>query len=280
MLRVSLVLMSLAMGACGASVTAEPALSSGSDAGSAVGPSTVIAQFFATEETGATATGVQTFDSLQVDLGPAGSSTGSCPGALAVAGPCCVFPPPRPPPTLTGGGGQGGVEAEPNAGTIALVDTTSGRPIGTYGYVGGVYTVPSAYGYNALVWQPGDMLTVSATGGSSIGAFTVSAPALVPPSPVVPSRLGRSDAVVTWQPDPNADTLSITIEDGRGAEVYCRVPDAHGSLTIDASVLAALTSGPGCQGTAVRDATRYGQTPEGRVLFETSGWATFACTLE
>ena len=140
--------------------------------------------------------------------------------------------------------------------------------------------LPRRYGYDTLVWQPGNVLTLSATGGASIGAFTVSAPALVPPSPSVPAHLGPGDAVLTWQPDPNADTLSIIVNDGHGAEVYCRVPDAHASLTIDASLLAVLASGPGCEGTAERNAARYAQTPGGRVLFATSGWATFACSRE
>jgi hypothetical protein len=60
--------------------------------------------------------------------------------------------------------------------------------------------------------------------------------------------------------------------------VVCTVPDAQGSLTIEGSLLSGLQNA--CQGVAERTARGYAQTPEGRVLFSTSGWGDFRCTFE
>jgi hypothetical protein len=60
--------------------------------------------------------------------------------------------------------------------------------------------------------------------------------------------------------------------------VVCTVPDAQGSLTIEGSLLSGLQNA--CQGVAERAVRGYAQTPEGRVLFSTSGWGDFRCTFE
>ncbi len=256
--------------ACGGSVAHDAAADSGTP-----GPQQVVAGFYATEEA---APGFAPQDSLEMVLGPVPAETsGPCPGAVAVAGVCCAYPPIPPHPTPLPGDGGAAQGAGPDVGTIAFGDSTSGNPIGQYAYTNGTYYPPPAY--PGLVWQPGDTLTVSATGGPSIGAFTLSLPALIPPSPTVPATIGPSqDADFTWAPDPNADTMSISVGDGTGAEVVCSVPDAQGSLTIEGSLLSGLQNA--CQGVAERAVRGYAQTPEGRVLFSTSGWGDFRCTFE
>jgi hypothetical protein len=207
------------------------------------------------------------------------SATFSCPGATAIVGDCCVFPPIRPPPDPVPGKGPGtgAVNIGTSAGALALLDATTSASIGTFdfgtqGYAG----LPAAY--YATRWRPGDILTVNATGGQ-IPAFNVSAPALSPPIVQAPSTIvPTEDLKITWEPDPNADTLMIQIDDeDAGAIVLaCSVPDSDGALTVDASLFASFKSGDTCQVTADRTTTRYAQTPAGRVELDSFGYSASA----
>lgn len=199
-----------------------------------------------------------------------------CAGASATAGSCCYFGPIKRPPTQPPGDG-GSVATERSAGTVNLTSSgsSSNAAIDTFEYSSGIYKdAPGVY--QSWVWQPGDVLHVTASGGD-IGAFAVSAPALVPPAANVASTFARNeDLTITWRPDANAETFAVSILDGgTGAVVACSVPDASGTVTIAASLLSELNSDTRLQGSAMRRAFRYAQTPSGRVAFATVGWATF-----
>jgi hypothetical protein len=196
----------------------------------------------------------------------------SCP-ATATVGACCVFPPIRPPPTQPPGSGTGAVDYGASAGALALLDVTSSATVDTFDFGSkGYQRLPASY--YAARWQPGDVLSVSAT-GDQIGAFTVSAPALIPPVMQFPERIvaGKSFQI-TWQPDPNADTLMIQLLDVNAGSVVvaCSAPDSDGTLTVDASLLSTFKSGDSCSGGADRETTRYAQTPTGRVAFRSFGY--------
>jgi len=216
-------------------------------------------------------------DRFDVQLQPAPPATAYCAGATATAGGCCYFAPTPPPPDPVPGSG-GSVATEANAGPITLVDATSNASLGTFGF--------SGWGYMSLpmsapdVWHAGDLLSVSAA-GAQIGAFRVSALALIPPAVQAPSSFAATeDMVITWQPDPNADTMSVTIDDDVGGIVACSAPDAQGTVTMPGSLLAAFRSGDRCEGSAERATTSYAQTPTGRVAFVTSGWTTFDASVQ
>lgn len=165
--------------------------------------------------------------------------------ATCAVGACCYLPPSPPRPVPTQPPGCGSVVPDKNAGVITLVDTTSRAQIGTFPYVnfvtgggcGGGYPF---MGYTAPVWRPGDILTVHAT-GDQVSAFTVSAPALIPPIGQIPSSINLDqDFQITWQPDPNADIMNISISGGQSAGgVNCTLPDAKGSVTVATSLLLA-----------------------------------------
>ena len=105
--------------------------------------------------------------------------------------------------------GSGSAVVDQKAGVITLVDTTSRVQIGTFNnYVTDAYPDME---FTATVWQPGDILTVRAT-GDQVSAFTVSAPTLIPPIGQIPSSINlNQDFQITWQPDPNADIMNISI---------------------------------------------------------------------
>lgn len=86
--------------------------------------------------------------------------------------------------------------------------------------------------------------------------------------------------MITWQADPNADTMSVVVDDDQGGIVACSAPDAQGTVTMPASLFAAFRSGDRCQGSAERATTRYTQTPTGRVAFVTSGWTSFDASVQ
>ncbi len=165
---------------------------------------------------------------------------GTCAGAAQTVGDCCYFPPSPLPATQPPGTGSPVVDQ--NAGVITLVDTTSRAQIGAFNYVADGYPEME---FSGTVWQPGDILTVRAT-GDQVSAFTVSAPALIPPIGQIPSSINPTqDFQITWQPNPNADIMNIWISDGQsvGKGVNCTVPDANGSVTVAATLFAAFQSG-------------------------------------
>lgn len=236
--------------------------------GASTGP--IVGQLLLTTE----AFGGQLLETFTADLQPLPppATSFSCPGATAIVGDCCLFPPIRPPPTPLPGSGTGTANYGSNAGVLALLDATSSATIGTFDFGSRGYAGLPA-NYYATRWNPGDILTVSAT-GDGIAAFTVSVPALSPPAVKFPSSivLGK-DMKVTWQPDPNADTVMVSIldDDAGSVEIACSAPDSDGAVTVDASLLAAFEPGDFCQESADRGTVRYAGTPMGRVALKSFG---------
>lgn len=218
-------------------------------------------------------------DRFDVNLQTLTAPGSPCAGAAHVVGACCYFAPTPPPPLQVNGGG-GTPATEASAGTLEIVDTTTGSTLGTYQPGNGLYVGLPA-NYAAGTWSPGDELTVSASGGE-IDAFSASIRALAPASASVPTTVALGhDLVVSWAPDPASDTMSIGLLDsGTGAVVACTVPEAQGTVTIDASLFASFNTGAGCQATAIREAQAYAQTPAGRVLLASFGWASGFCTVQ
>lgn len=222
----------------------------------------------------------QTFDARFV-AGPefdAGGLVGTCAGVAQTVGDCCYFPPSPLPGTQLPGSGS--AVADQKAGVITLVDATSRVQIGTFNYVTDGYYPDMEF--TATVWQPGDILTVRAT-GDQVSAFTVSAPALIPPVGQIPSSINlNQDFQITWQPDPNADIMNISISGQPGevnsGEVNCTLPDANGSVTVATSLLAAAFQ-PGDASTVSlgvslgRAAQRDTQTSTGTVEFATRAYS-------
>ena len=211
------------------------------------------------------------FDVFGAELAPyANPPQAPCAGASTIVGPCCSFSAPPKPPLLHGDGGAGTPVIETSAGPLTLVDTTSNATISTFDYGAYDYTsIPATF--PAGSWQPGDTLALSAA-GDQIGAFDVSVPALVPPVPTFPASFSASqNLTVGWQPDPNADTMSISFDDSHGALVLCTAPDAQAEVTIDASLFAVYTPGEVLRGNAQREAQRVAQTAQGRIVLQTFG---------
>jgi hypothetical protein len=84
----------------------------------------------------------------------------------------------------------------------------------------------------------------------------------------------KQGLTLTWVPDPNAQTMVISLESGNAYDVVCVVPDAQGSLTVDASLFSAFEAG-GCQVSADRTATWYTSTPVGNVALSSDGYSTY-----
>jgi hypothetical protein len=202
------------------------------------------------------------------DAGP----YGTCAGAAQVMGDCCYFPPS--PLPVTQPPGSGSPVADQNAGVVTLVDTTSRAQIGTFNYDHVNDGYPSME-FAAPVWQPGDILTVRAA-GDQVSAFSLSAPALIPPIGQIPSTINlNQDFQITWQPDPNADVMNIWISDGQsaGKGVNCTLPDANGSVTVAASLFAAFQSGDASTVSLGRITQRATQTSMGTIEFATRAYS-------
>lgn len=246
----------------------EPTGAGGS--GGAIGPKDVIARFVTTT---ANENGNYASDGFTALLGSS-PTEGFCSGAIRAVGACCLFPAPRPQPDPVPGSGS--APPAESAGTLQVADATTHASIATYPYRQGNYVIPPDY--PAGTWSAGDQLTVSATGGAQIGAFAVTGPALVPPFSSLPTSINQgSDLTVSWTPQPDSQTMMISLDTDSGAMIACSVPEAQGKVTIDASL---LPSSPQvtCQMTAVREADHYAQTPKGRVMLESVGYASNLCT--
>ena len=91
---------------------------------------------------------------------------------------------------------------------------------------------------------------------------------------VVPQTLPKTqDLELHWTPDANAETMGIGILDTlTGASIGCTVPDSAGTVEVDTSLLAGLSSGVPCEVTALRIASRTTQTENGP--FQLSSYGT------
>ena len=197
----------------------------------------------------------------------------TCAGAAQTVGYCCYFPP-SPHPGTQPFSDSGSQVVDQNAGVITLVDTTSKAQIGTFNYDHVNDAYPSME-FTTPVWQPGDILTVRAT-GDQVSAFSVSAPALIPPIGQIPSSINLNQAFqITWQPDPNADIMNIWISDGQsvGKGVNCTLPDANGGVTVAASLFVAFQAGDASGVSLGRGAQRDTQTSTGTVEFTTRAYS-------
>ncbi len=296
-LRMALGSVAVLLVACGGGVAVTPGgagNSGGSSSGSAGGSSSgsadgsdsgtgdamsgeILGQLLITTEADQT----QLLEVFSADLQPRPATSLACAGATATVGACCVFPPIPPIPTPLPGSGTGTANYGTNVGVLALLDTTSGTSIGSFDFgTQGYEGLPA--NYYTTRWQPGDILAVSAT-GDQIGAFTVSAPALSPPAVQFPSTIvATEDLKITWQPDPQADTMWIQIldEDEGSVDISCSAPDSDGTVTVDMSLFAAFKSGDLCQGAADRETVRYAQTPTGNVALKSFGYSeTFSASV-
>jgi hypothetical protein len=246
----------------------------GEHGGTVTGPEAVVGELYALT----VVTNGQTSQSFDLNFQVMPPPADACDRATSTVGSCCYFAPVRRPPTQPPGSGTPSIES--SAGTVTLTDVTSNARIDSFDYRSGAYSHAPA-NYRSPVWQPGDELRVNAA-GDQIGAFTVSASTLLPPAVQVPSPIVRGqDVVITWRPDAHAEAFSFSILDtATGGDVVCSVPDAAGTLTIDASLFAAFEPSAQVQGVAERRAVRYAQTPTGRVAFKTLGWTSVEVSID
>jgi hypothetical protein len=133
------------------------------------------------------------------------------------------------------------VENEDDTVSLNLYGTTE---LGRWGFV-----VKSGYppAMNLSPWNPGDELTVSAS-GDQVHAFTGTlhvGGALVG---LTPSFFGGSlaidrtkDLVVSWTPEDAGEDVSLYLTQGLGLNCFCAVADSAGSLTVDTGVLSQFT---------------------------------------
>jgi hypothetical protein len=136
--------------------------------------------------------------------------------------------------------GTGSPSTTANAGTISIRNTTSGAALAAFSYSGGSGYTPVA-ATPTVAWQAGDVVTVTATGNDSIGAFAQSIRTLAAPSVTFPSQSSAAqNMTLTWVPDSNAQSMSITLINSRAASVTCQVSDSVGTVTIDSSLLTSM----------------------------------------
>jgi hypothetical protein len=134
------------------------------------------------------------------------------------------------------GPGCGTPNAAASAGRIELVDTTKGTLLGSW------TSQADSMSFAPPRWAPGDTVTVTAS-GAEVPSFSISVPVLSAPSITLPvSFSANQNLALSWTPDPNAQTMVVSINGGDS--ITCTPPDPAGALMIDASLFANLSSGP------------------------------------
>lgn len=172
----------------------------------------------------------------------------SCVGS--VVGSCCVYSQPLIDIPM------GGVEPlTVSAGTIAIADTADGgfRLLGAASFSGLGYTPISSAETPTLLWNPGDTLSVAATGGLVSGfAASITAP---PPFTGVSPALTLTDQIVVplttdftvnWTPGPSAaagGSVTAHIFDPAGTYIDCTALDSAGIVTAPAASFAGILQG-------------------------------------
>jgi hypothetical protein len=199
-------------------------------------------------------------------------------------GACTYDPPPSPiadPPRNCGT-----PNTAANAGTITVSDNTTISTVATYhwtsqGYPSDAAGIVSTSFVNPL-WQAGDGISVTAS-GADVPAFSLAIHALSSPAiPLPASFSAHQNLVFSWTPDPNAQTMKVTIEDTNQASlIFCTPEDAAGTLSIDASLFANFSSSDTFTVTISREADVTKSDGPAQVgLRSFSGWDTGSIALE
>ncbi len=130
-----------------------------------------------------------------------------------------------------------------SVGTVDVTGTTP--PVTLEAIDNGVYIGGQDF---ANLYQPGDVVTLSASGGDRIGPFELSTPGVEPLGVYCDAvDLSQNDALTcTWMPSAVSGSrfrLVVTKSDQHGAlpaELICDVGDSVGSLTVPASLIDAI----------------------------------------
>jgi len=142
----------------------------------------------------------------------------------------------------------------PDAGTVTLMSVETTVATLEPGGTGETWDLGSAwrvqFGAYWLVdsqsWNPGDALTVSAT-GNQVHAFTgtlqtgsllAGVVPLIGPAPVVVDL--TQDFEVSWTPEGRSNEIVLLMLQGLGLTCYCIVPDSAAHVTVDASIVNAF----------------------------------------
>ena len=152
--------------------------------------------------------------------------------------------PPCVPPDVCGFGGE--CRPYPGAldiGTVSVAGTTPPIEVDLHA---GLYYASTTHAPD--LYQPGDALTLSATGGSGVEPFEISAlgvPSLVPAQTLV-TLVRHGDVELSWQPEPVPAGARVRVwmyihhHALYQAYLQCEVDDSDGTLTIPASIVDAL----------------------------------------
>jgi hypothetical protein len=124
----------------------------------------------------------------------------------------------------------------------------------------------------------GDVVTLDATGGVDVPAFTVDV--AVPPFPTVtlPATVDRTmDLVISWGAT-TADSTQVVLGSGSNPATECIVPGNAGTVTIPAALVGRYPAGPGVLAFSVFDSQTIvagGHTIDGQAAMGTSADLTF-----
>jgi hypothetical protein len=226
-----------------------------------------------------------TFSAVTVGI-PCEFDSGSSPyqGTPVTLGACTYDPPLSPiadPPRNCGT-----PNTAANAGTITVSDSTTMSTVATYNWTSQGYPIDPggivSTSFANPVWQVGDAVSVTAS-GADVPAFSLATHALSAPAiPLPASFSAHENLAFSWTPDPNAQTMEVTIEDTKqGSFIDCTPEDAAGSLSIDASLFANFSSSDTFTVTISREADVTKSDGPAQVgLRSFSGWDTGSIAFE
>ena len=166
---------------------------------------------------------------------------GSCPSPGVAMGACCFTGPPGATSTTYYG-----------AGNVYVLGPSTSAMLATVTQLNGIYLAENTTS-PALLWTPGDVLGVGATGGAGVGAFTSPAPTsseLMGLSPAIVTGMTidtSMDFTLTWSPDTLTgvdEIVQLVLESstasGPDGTIACLANDSMGGvgLTVPAALFA------------------------------------------
>ncbi len=172
-------------------------------------------------------------------------ATPMCPSTGTPSGSCCYLP-----PVATDGGtaADGGTTAMAvSAGTITIKDAAANVAALNPLMNGGGYFITSGTMNPSVRWNPGDMLSISAS-GATVQAFTGSLTSVDDLAGVMPALsttahpvpLG-SDLAISWTVGNGTNvTTLLAVKSGT---ITCQVSDSAGTVSVPSALLGKLTTG-------------------------------------
>jgi hypothetical protein len=166
------------------------------------------------------------------------------------AGDCCYVPPPQP---TDAGADAGAPPSPPSAGIVTIAAASDAGTLATMTPTSGTYPPATNPPTASVTWNPGDTLSVSATGdqvhpyGGELATGALFSGVNPPLSNTMTISRGQNFAIAWTAEGKQAETVTLVVSatsaSGAHGTITCVVPDTQAAVTVSSSLFSHFSAG-------------------------------------